>query len=186
MGWFDAVRAAPAERAESRPGDDIVARPDVVMDRAFTVPGAPESVWPWIAQLGKRRAGWYLPRSVERALPRGRRALRHVDPRWTVPAVGQVIPDYGGPHETFTVAGVAAPHTLVYRSRRGAATVSWSIVLRSDDVAGVVRTRVLLRLRMAPIRRVRLARTVGELFDALTIAGLAGGLRERMLDQIGR
>ena len=50
----------------------------------------------------------------------------------------------------------------------------------------MVRTRVLLRLRMAPIRRVRLARTVGELFDALTIAGLAGGLRERMLDQIGR
>lgn len=180
MGWFDAVRATPAERTESRPGDDIVARPDVVMDRAFTVPGAPESVWPWIAQLGKRRAGWYLPRRVERIIPRGRRALRHVDPRWTVPAVGQVIPDYGGRDATFTVAQVAAPHALVYRSTRGRTDLSWSITLRPDDVAGVVRTRVLLRLRLAPVRRVRLARTVGELFDALTVLGLASGLRERL------
>lgn len=186
MGWWAAVGATPAERAEPRSGDDIVARPDVVMDRAFTVPGRPVDVWPWIRQLGKRRAGWYLPRGVERIVPRGRRAVRHLDPRWAALTAGQVIPDYGGPHETFTVDRIVAPHVLVYRSRRGAATVSWSIELRPDDVAGVARTRVLLRLRMAPIRRVRLARTVGELFDALTIAGLAGGLRERLLDPIVR
>lgn len=180
MGWFDAVRATPAERSEARAGDGIVPRPDVVMDRAFTVSGTPESVWPWIAQLGKRRAGWYLPRAVERAIPRGRRALRRLDPRWTAPAVGQVIPDYGGRHETFTVAQVDAPQRLVYRSTRGRMALSWSIVLRGDDVAGVRRTRVLLRLRLAPVRRRWLARTVGEFFDAVTILGLAAGLRERL------
>jgi len=31
------------------------------MDRGFTVDTAPEAVWPWLVQLGKRRAGWYLP-----------------------------------------------------------------------------------------------------------------------------
>lgn len=181
MDGFAGVRATPAERTEPRPGDRIVPASDVVMDRAFTVPGTPESVWPWIAQLGKARAGWYLPRGVERLIPPGRRALRRLDPRWTEPAVGQVIPDYGGRHETFTVAEVAPPGQLVYRSTRGRMALSWSIVLRDDDVAGVSRTRVLLRLRLAPVRRRWLARTAGEFFDALTILGLAAGLRERLV-----
>jgi hypothetical protein len=39
---------------------------------------------------------------------------------------------------------------------------------------------VHLRLRLGPVRRVRLATHVGGAFDALTIAGLAAGLRERL------
>ncbi|MFC4950677.1 hypothetical protein [Pseudonocardia sp. GCM10023141] len=41
-------------------------------------------------------------------------------------------------------------------------------------------TRVLLRLRLGPVRHVRTAVTVGGLFDLLTIAGMAAGLRERL------
>ena len=37
-----------------------------------------------------------------------------------------------------------------------------------------------LRLRLGPVRRVWLAEHVGGLFDALTIAGMAAGLRERV------
>ena len=77
---FAGVHATDAERSEARPGDDIVAAADVVMDRAFTVPGHPEDVWPWLEQLGKTRGGWYLTRGVERVLPRSRRALRRIDP----------------------------------------------------------------------------------------------------------
>lgn len=43
-----------------------------------------------------------------------------------------------------------------------------------------VRTWVFLRLRMVPVRRQRLARTVGELIDLLTVAGMAAGLAERL------
>ncbi|HWO66712.1 MAG TPA: hypothetical protein VNO31_42445, partial [Umezawaea sp.] len=68
------------EKVGVRPGDGIVPRPDVVMDRGFDLAASPRAVWPWIVQLGKARAGWYLPRAVERWLPR--RALRHVEPRW--------------------------------------------------------------------------------------------------------
>jgi len=182
--WWAAVDATPAERAELRSGDDIVARPDVVMDRAFTVPGMPADVWPWVVQLGKQRAGWYLPRRVERIIPRRRRAIRRLDPRWAALTMGQVVPDYGGRHETFTVAGIVPPHHLIYRSRRGSASLSWAIELRPDDVGGVARTRVLLRLRIAPVRRIWLARTAGGLVDALTIAGMAAGLRERLLHPI--
>jgi hypothetical protein len=39
---------------------------------------------------------------------------------------------------------------------------------------------VFLRLRMAPVRHKRLARTAGELIDVLTVAGMAAGLAERL------
>jgi hypothetical protein len=36
---------------------------------------------------------------------------------------------------------------------------------------------------MAPVRHQRLARTAGELIDALTVAGMAAGLKERLTAQ---
>ena len=74
------------------------------MDRAFSVAAPPEAVWPWLEQLGKRRAGWYLPRRVEWFVLLRRRAIRHLDPSYGGLRVGDVIPDYGGNHETFEVA----------------------------------------------------------------------------------
>jgi uncharacterized protein YndB with AHSA1/START domain len=164
------------------------------MDRAFTIDAPPEAVWPWIAQLGKRRAGWYLPYFIERLIPRGRRAIRHVAPDWQELAVGDVVPDYGGAAATFEVAAIAPPHTLVYRSRRGHTELSWAISLadarrasdgQSEGVGDVSagsggRTRVHLRLRLGPVRRRWLAHSVGGLFDVLTIVGMAAGLRERV------
>lgn len=177
---FSCVRADPDEVRASRDGDDIVDPADVVMDRGFTVPGQPERVWPWLEQLGKRRAGWYLPRSVERFVPRSRRAIRHVDPEWRGLHVGDVIPDYGGRDETFEVAIIRAPHVLVYRSQRGRSTVTWSITLTPATGS---QTRVHLRLRLAPVRHRTLAETAGEFIDALTVAGMAAGLRERLAEE---
>src|ERR1700761_9713851 len=118
---FGSVAATAAEQQAERPGDDLVRPADVVMDRAFTVAAPPERVWPWLVQLGKRRAGWYLPARAERFLPRSRRAARAINPGWLSLVPGDVIPDYGGRRETFEVAALAAPSSLVYRSRRGRA-----------------------------------------------------------------
>lgn len=180
MRLLGEVGATPLERAEPRPGDGIVAPADVVMDRGFDLPGSPQDVFPWVVQLGKQRAGWYLPRGVERLVPARRRALRHVDPQWQALDVGDVVPDYGGPSETFTVASIDPPRTLVYRSQRGEAVISWSIVLRAIQSDAGPATRVLLRLRMGPIRHRWLARTAGDAVDLLTIAAMAAGLRERL------
>lgn len=180
---FPSVAATSAEVAAPRPRDDIVVVADVVMDRGFTVPAAPETVWPWLVQLGKRRAGWYLPAGVERFVPSSRRAARRIEARWQQLEVGDVIPDYGGRNETFEVALLEAPSTLVYRSRRGQVNLSWSINL-SPEPAGTAhtspRTRVHLRLRLGPVKHVWLADSGGELVDLLTIAGMAAGLRERL------
>jgi hypothetical protein len=161
-----------------------VPRADVVMNRAFTIDFPPNAVWPWLVQLGKQRAGWYLPRAVEVVVPPSRRALRRIDAHWLQLGVGDVVPDYGGRNETFRVAELATPDRLVYRSRRGRTDVSWSITLHAVTAApGTEQTQVSLRLRMAPVRHKRLAKTVGELVDLLTVAGLAAGLRERLAEQ---
>jgi hypothetical protein len=57
-------------------------------------------------------------------------------------------------------------------------SITWSILLRPTGEVG--KTRVLLRLRMAGVKRVWLAESVSELFDLVTIVGMAAGLRERL------
>ena len=173
---MSSLKATQAEREMYLPGDDIVPCADVVMDRAFTMARDPADVWPWFVQLGKNRAGWYLPRIVESVISR-RRALRRIEPSRQDLRVGSVIDDWGGRDAYFEVAIFEPPHVLVHRSRRGDISLSWAIVLRAHGV-GV--TRVHLRLRLAPIKRKFLVRVLGGLVDALTIAGLAAGLRERV------
>jgi hypothetical protein len=172
---MDTARATGSEREAALPGDDLVAA-DVVMDRAFDLPAPPDVVWPWLVQLGKRRAGWYLPASVERLVPPSRRALRRVEPRLLEHEVGDVIPDWGGAGATFTLAAIDPPRTLLYTSRRGHTDLTWCLHL-TPAIGG---TRVHLRLRLGPVRHTTLASTVGGLFDAVTIVGLAAGLRERV------
>jgi hypothetical protein len=180
---FRAITPTAQERSATMPGDDTVAPADVVMDRGFTVPGTCTEVWPWIAQLGKGRAGWYLPRRVERFLSPRARGLRHLDPRWQVLRVGEVIPDYGR-DETFTVLEVDPPHVLVYNTTRRHLAVTWSITLTPTETTPAT-TRVRLRLRLAGVRRTWLVETGGELIDMITVAGLAAGLKERLQEPLG-
>ena len=175
--WFNRIEPTPAEVVASRPGDEFIVEPDSVMNRAFTVTAASGEVWPWFVQLGKARAGWYLPRRIERFLPASRRATRRVETMWQALAVGDVVPDYGGRNETFTVHTLEAPSTLVFTSLRGRMLVSWGIYLTPLSES---ETRVHLRLRLGPVKRKWLVDTAGEWIDLLTIAGLERGLAERL------
>jgi hypothetical protein len=181
---FGSVAASPEDVRRALPGDDLVPDADVVMDRAFDLPAPPETVWPWFLQLGKRRAGWYLPRSIERFMPPSRRGLRHLDPALVAEArVGHVIPDWGGKKATFEMAILHPPHALVHATKRGRTDGSWAIVLtaqRKSDAPSGPGTHVQLRLRLSPVKRRWLAHTFGEVIDAATVAGLAAGLRERV------
>ncbi len=176
--------ATDAEVAASLPGDDVVPGARVVIDRATTLPAAPAAVWPWVVQLGRHRAGWYLPAWVEAVLPAGSRGLRHVEPRWQALAPGDVVPDWGGPDAAFEVVTVQAPLVLVYRREdarpgREPLRASWAIVLADAPAGG---TRLHLRLRISSLgrRAPALVTTAGGLFDLATVGPLFAGLRERL------
>lgn len=182
---FLGVGAWPEEVRALLPGDGLVPAADVVMDRGFDLPAPPAAVWPWFVQLGKERSGWYLPRRAEALIPARRRALRTLDPALQDLHAGDVIADWGGPGATFEIVTVDPPRALVHRSQRGALAISWAIVLRpapdqADPQGTASGARVHLRLRLAGVKRRRLVEIGGGLFDLLTIAGLAAGLRERL------
>jgi hypothetical protein len=177
---FESVAASAYDVRRALPGDDLVPDADVVMDRAFDLDVPPERVWPWFVQLGKHRAGWYLPWKVERLLPPRRRALRRLDEDLLDLRVGQVIPDWGGKHASFEVALVDPPRAIVHTTHRRHMSGSWAIVLEPTDLRRVHGTHVQLRLRLAPVKHPRIADTLGGFMDAATVAGLAAGLRERV------
>ena len=57
--WHLRWGATDAEVALAMPGDEIVPEPSFTATRAITIAASPEQVWPWIVQIGTRRAGFY-------------------------------------------------------------------------------------------------------------------------------
>jgi hypothetical protein len=181
---FATVAATAEEIRAPRAGDDVVPDADVVMDRGFEARGTPEQVWPWLVQLGKQRAGWYLPARLETLVPPRMRGLRTIDPRWQELAPGDVIPDWGGADAQFEVVTVDPPHALVHRSTRPRPgreplELSWALVLTA---APPDRTRLHLRLRINALgrRAPALVAAVGGLIDEATVGPMFAGLAERV------
>ena len=85
--WGTQWGSTPEERAAPMPGDEYLAdspSPRVVMTRALSVEAEPDTVWPWLAQLG-RGAGFY---SVD-FLDNGKRtSARHIISWVPAPARG--------------------------------------------------------------------------------------------------
>jgi hypothetical protein len=55
LGWG----ATPQELLAGLPGDDLFPRAHYRSTRAITIHAPPESVWPWLVQVGCGRAGFY-------------------------------------------------------------------------------------------------------------------------------
>jgi hypothetical protein len=160
-------------------GDDLLPAANMVFDRRALLDGTPEQIWPWLVQLGKRRAGWYLPARLESLLPARRRALRTLDPELTQLAVGDRIPDYGGGDEWLEVARLSPPHTIVFRSERRGRPFTWALLLTPTRGQTELRLRFRGQIRSRGLRR-RAILATGGLFDSVTGQVMVAGLRERV------
>lgn len=187
-------RTTATDRARALPGDDLVADATVVMDRVGLLPAPPQEVWPWLLQLGKGRAGWYLPAWLEMVVPPRRRGLRHLDHSLLEVAPGDRVPDWGPGTPELEVVTVTAPSALVFSSLRdrrdgwrwpqegraadpAVLAMSWALQL---DPAEGDRTRLHLRVRLRMRHPTGPAARLGDLLDALTTGLLFAGLSERL------
>ncbi|MEM9490568.1 MAG: hypothetical protein AAGC55_15580 [Myxococcota bacterium] len=102
--------ASAAERAAARPGDDAIAPGGRALDHGITIAAPPAAVWPWLAQMGSGRAGWY---SYDRLDNGGVPSARHIQRDLQDIAIGTVIPALPGVTEYFVVTELSAPRYLV-------------------------------------------------------------------------
>jgi hypothetical protein len=115
-----------AEASGSLPGDEIIRHPMVEWTRGVTARTSAERIWPWLAQMGYGRGGWYTPEWIDLFANRWVFGIRAPFPKsadrlvseFQHVAVGDLIcdgPDYAS---FFRVEHVDPPHALVYRSIR--------------------------------------------------------------------
>ncbi len=71
--------ASREEVARAMPGDDIQPRPIFNATRALTINARPEQIWPWLVQIGYKRAGWYGYDWVDNA---GIASAKRIMPEW--------------------------------------------------------------------------------------------------------
>ena len=71
--------ATDQERELALPGDELIAKADLTATRAITVRAAAAEVWPWIAQLGQGRGGFYSYDILENLLGCGLSQCRRQD-----------------------------------------------------------------------------------------------------------
>jgi hypothetical protein len=101
--WHLRWGATADEAHGAMPGDEVVSRAQFVATRAITVSAPPERVWPWIVQLGYRRAGFYTYDLIDNASqPSAERILDE----YQQPAVGDLMPMFKELH------GLAIAYTV--------------------------------------------------------------------------
>ena len=87
LGIFGGAR--PTRRSRSPlPGDDLIVNPNLVASRAITIRASADQVWPWIAQLGQGRGGFYSYDFLENLAGCNIRSADRIRPEWQDVGVG--------------------------------------------------------------------------------------------------
>jgi hypothetical protein len=121
------------------PGDDIVPKASLNATRAITIDAPPELVWPWIVQMGYRRAGFYTYALLDNAgLESADRILEEYQP----PRMGDWMPMAKKVNETtaFKVKAFAINEWLLWE--KPDSTWAWKLVPLEGG-----RTRLISRLK---------------------------------------
>ena len=123
--------------------DSLVPESIFTSTHAITIDAPPERVWPWIAQMGAGRAGWYSWDAIDNG---GAPSAATILPNLQTVVVGDVMPAVPGAADAFVVAAVDPPRDLVLTvpDRHGGNAVGWEHVL---DPLPDGRTRLIVRGR---------------------------------------
>ena len=89
--WMYRWGATPDEVAATLPGDDLVAPTTPKTTRAVTIEAPAEAVWPWLAQIGEDRAGFYSYDRLERLVGARIHNADSVHPEWQELRVGDTV-----------------------------------------------------------------------------------------------
>jgi hypothetical protein len=145
--------ATDAESDGPLPGDDLIASPDLTATRAIAVRAAAEQIWPWIAQLGQGRGGFYSYDFLENLFGCDIHSADRIVREWQDVQIGDevhLVPEVG-----LQLVAIEPGRSLVTRggvpigSTPPPFDFTWAFVLRQKPDGT---TRLLVRERYAYTR----------------------------------
>src|ERR671925_1672793 len=89
--WVLTWGATAEEAARRLPGDDLLARADIVATRAIGIDAPPSAIWPWLVQMGPGRAGAYTYDWIENLFGLNMHSADRIHPEWQNVNVGDVL-----------------------------------------------------------------------------------------------
>jgi hypothetical protein len=89
--WHRAWGTTPGEWQMALPGDRTPRTPQLEILHAVTIEAPPSAVWPWLAQLGQDRAGFYSYDWLERAFGANVHNVSVIRPEWQSRNVGEQV-----------------------------------------------------------------------------------------------
>jgi hypothetical protein len=135
------------------PGDDLIGNADLIATRAITIRASAEQVWPWIAQLGQGRGGFYSYDFLENLVGCDIHSADRIVPEWQDVVVGDEV--RFAPAVGLSVASLELGRSLVLRGGVPIGNTTppydftWAFVLRNEPDKT---TRLLVRERYAYTR----------------------------------
>ena len=140
------------------PGDDLISHADLTATRAITIHATAAQVWPWIAQLGQGRGGFYSYDFLENLVGCDIHSADRIVPEWQRIDIG--APVKLAPQVALNVALVVPARALVLRGGIPMGNTpppyhfTWTFVLReaaNRTSRLVVRERYRYTRRWAPL-----------------------------------
>ncbi|MFL5615247.1 MAG: hypothetical protein ACJ796_16390 [Gemmatimonadaceae bacterium] len=89
--WHMQWGVSSAELSKRFPGEQMVASANFRIDHGITIRAPADSVWPWLAQLGQDRAGFYSYSWLERMFGDPVHNANRVVPEWQSINVGDLV-----------------------------------------------------------------------------------------------
>lgn len=128
--WQVRWGATDDEATRPMPGDDILGPSGGTTTRAITIRAPAEQVWPWLAQFGYGKAGWY---SYDWLDNDGQRSAEQIRPQWQHLRPGDQI--LMMPGSGFDVVSVEDGHCFVARAPDGLDHVLTVLVSDTPEAA---------------------------------------------------
>jgi hypothetical protein len=147
--WTPTWGATEAEAARALPGDELIERTPSDMTHGVTIDASPEEVWPWIAQIGDDRGGFYSYTFIENPLQKlmmGGEAVYH--------NANRILPEFQNPQpgeglivDALQVYEVEPGKWLLAAQRSETGEFDWVWLWHLEPV-GTNQTRLLVRSAM--------------------------------------
>lgn len=135
--------AKPIEIKRSMPGDEIVSKPTFNATRAISINTKAENIYPWIVQMGIKRAGWYSYDLLDNL---GKPSAKVILPEFQNIKIGDIIPMSPDGKQGMYVKDFKEHEWMLWWDQKGDSTWAWGIYPEGDSSCRLI-TRVRVKYK---------------------------------------